>query len=232
MIVGANVYGTTASFSRQGHLEREATVLPRANVMEKTEDMQEEMKKIRQRMGVGAPVPPRGVPFGLRILADELPNNFRAPNVSKYNGSSDPTEHLWKFKNCALLHQYSDGVKCDKKYQKTSLSLFNMRQGVTKPLRGYIQRFNTASLEVASANVDVLSNAFAQGVRDGESFRSLAKKPTTSFDNLVVRAKKYVNMEETTKMKGTEVSSRSTDTKGVKFPAKGTRVEDRRLDEK
>ncbi|KAG8367638.1 hypothetical protein BUALT_Bualt16G0093800 [Buddleja alternifolia] len=156
---------------------------------------------MRQRMGVGAPDQPRGVPFDPRILADELPNNFYAPNVSEYDGSSDPTEHLWKFKNCAsldysfFLHQFASS----KKYQKTSLSLFNMRQGVTEPLRGYIQRFNAATLEVPSANADVLSSALAQVVRDGESFRSLAKKLATSFDNLLARAEKYVNMEEAAK---------------------------------
>ncbi|KAG8363789.1 hypothetical protein BUALT_Bualt19G0058900 [Buddleja alternifolia] len=77
-----------------------------------------------------------------------------------------------------------------------------MKQGVTEPLRGYIQRFNVAALEAPSANVDVLSNAFAQGlIKDGKFFRSLAKKPPISFDNLLTRVEKYVNVEEATQIK-------------------------------
>ncbi|KAG8386729.1 hypothetical protein BUALT_Bualt03G0179400 [Buddleja alternifolia] len=86
--------------------------------------------------------------------------------------------------------------------------------------------FNTVALEVPSANADVLSNAFTQGLRDGEFFRSLAKKPATSFDSLLARAEKYVNVEEEAKMKGTGVFSHSTDTKDVEFPAKRTRMQE------
>ncbi|KAG8388320.1 hypothetical protein BUALT_Bualt02G0113300 [Buddleja alternifolia] len=93
-----------------------------------------------------------------------------------------------------FLHQFASG----KKYQKTPLSIFSMHQGVKEPLRGYIQRFNVATLEVPSASADVLSNTFAQGLNDGEFLRSLAKKPPTSFNNLLTRAEKYVNMKEAT----------------------------------
>ncbi|KAG8390677.1 hypothetical protein BUALT_Bualt01G0108500 [Buddleja alternifolia] len=131
---------------------------------------------MKQRMDGNAPSSQRGILFGPRVLADSLPANFWAPNITEYDGSSDPTKHLWKFENCALLHQYTDGVKCrvflttltraahqwfnqlapnsihsfeefnlmflhqfasSKKYQKTSLSLFHMRQGVNESLREY-----------------------------------------------------------------------------------------------
>ncbi|KAG8372333.1 hypothetical protein BUALT_Bualt12G0055200 [Buddleja alternifolia] len=107
-------YEVVVDLSREEYCKEAETGagLPQANVMERIEDMQEEIREMRQRMGVSAPDPPKGVHFCPRILADELSNNFRAPNVSKYDGLSDPTEHLSKFENCALLHQYSDGVKC------------------------------------------------------------------------------------------------------------------------
>ncbi|KAG8374710.1 hypothetical protein BUALT_Bualt10G0024300 [Buddleja alternifolia] len=201
------------------------------------------MREMRQRLGVSVYNQPKGILFGPQILPDELPNSFRTPNMSEYDGSSYPNEHLWKFENCALLNQYSDGVKCwvflttltrsaqqwfnqlapnsinsfkkfssmflhqfssSKKYQNTSLSLFNMRQKANEPLQGYIQRFNTVALEVAPANAEVLSNAFAQGLKDGNLFRSLAKKPAFSFDNMLATVEKYVNIEEAAMMKGAE----------------------------
>ncbi|KAG8382418.1 hypothetical protein BUALT_Bualt05G0075200 [Buddleja alternifolia] len=228
--------------SKNGGLpyERGAPGAHHFNLPNTLPDMQEKMRKMRQRMGVNAPDPPKGVLFGPRMLADELPNNFRAPNVSEYDGSSDPTKNLWKFENCALLHQYSDEVKCraflttltrvaqqwfnqlasnfihffkefrslflhqfasSKKYQKAHLSLFSMYQRVKEHLRGYIQRFSTAALENPSASADVLSYLFTQGLNDSEFFRSIAKKPPISFDNLLTRAEKYVNTEEATQIK-------------------------------
>ncbi|XP_042386820.1 uncharacterized protein LOC121978556 [Zingiber officinale] len=52
------------------------------------------------------------VPFSARILNERLPKGYRAPSIEEYDESKDPEEHLRKFKNAALLHQYSDAVKC------------------------------------------------------------------------------------------------------------------------
>ncbi|KAG8362683.1 hypothetical protein BUALT_BualtUnG0051300 [Buddleja alternifolia] len=50
--------------------------------------------------------------FGPKVLVEELTNNFCTPNIAGYDESSDPVEHLGKFENCALLHQYINVVKC------------------------------------------------------------------------------------------------------------------------
>ncbi|XP_042432621.1 uncharacterized protein LOC122019188 [Zingiber officinale] len=52
------------------------------------------------------------VPFSARILNEKLPKGYRAPSIGEYDGSKDPEDHLRKFKNAALLHQYSDAIKC------------------------------------------------------------------------------------------------------------------------
>ncbi|XP_042409901.1 uncharacterized protein LOC121999266 [Zingiber officinale] len=56
--------------------------------------------------------PDERVPFSARILNERLPKGYIAPLIGEYDGSKDPEEHLRKFKNAALLHQYSDAVKC------------------------------------------------------------------------------------------------------------------------
>ncbi|KAL0434291.1 UNVERIFIED_CONTAM: hypothetical protein Slati_2763400 [Sesamum latifolium] len=168
-------------------------------------------------------------------MADELPLNCRTPAIAEYDGTTDPMEHLSRFENAALLHRYTDGIKCrvfvtifagaaqqwfnqlpvgaiesfqefrslflhqfasSRKVRKTELSLFAIRQKEDEPLKEYLQRFNTAALEVPTTTQEVKASAFSQGLLDGDFFKSLAKKPVSKFDALLARVAKYINMEE------------------------------------
>ncbi|KAK6136273.1 hypothetical protein DH2020_029972 [Rehmannia glutinosa] len=188
----------------------------------------------------------KGIPFKEIVLADDLPNNFRALSY-EYDGTADPWEHLCRSENSALLHRYSDGVKCrvflttlskfaqkwfsqlphasigsfgefssaflhqfasSSKHQRTPLTLFNIKQGESKPLRSYIKRFTTAALEVPLATQEVLASALSQGLREGDFFRSIAKRSAKDFDDLLARAEKYINLEEAQKSKKDEGKDR------------------------
>ncbi|XP_073152319.1 uncharacterized protein [Henckelia pumila] len=197
--------------------------------------MWEEIRRLGRQVG-GRPGPiQRESPFARAILDEELTANFKQPTLGEYDGSSDPEEHLGRFENAALLHRYTDAIKCrvflttlvrsaqqwfnllqpgsirsfidfssaflhqfasSKKYLKTSLSLFNLKQSEVEPLREYVQRYNRAALEVPAATADTLVNSFTQGLRGGEFFKSLVKKPPLTYDELLSRAEKYVNLED------------------------------------
>ncbi|KAL0378479.1 UNVERIFIED_CONTAM: hypothetical protein Sradi_3153400 [Sesamum radiatum] len=45
-------------------------------------------------------------------MADELPLNWKGPNLPEYDGTTDRQEHLSYFGNIVLLHRYTPGVKC------------------------------------------------------------------------------------------------------------------------
>ncbi|KAK4385726.1 hypothetical protein Sango_2696600 [Sesamum angolense] len=135
-------------------------------------------------------------------MANELPTNCRTPAIAEYDGTIDPQEHLSHFENAALLHQYTNDIKClvffanSRKHQKIKLDLFSIRQKEEEPLKEYLQRLNTVALEVPSATQEVKTCAFAQGLMDGDFFKSLDKKPATKFDALLALAVKYIDMED------------------------------------
>ncbi|KAL0289408.1 UNVERIFIED_CONTAM: hypothetical protein Sradi_7074600 [Sesamum radiatum] len=148
---------------------------------------------------MGAPAEEQpGIPFTEEVMMDQLPANYRTPAITEYDGTTDPQEHLSRFENAALLHRYTDGIKCqfasNKKHRKTELSLFSIRQKEEESLKEYLLRFNMVALEVPSVTQKVNAGAFVQGLMDRDFFKSLAKKPATKFDVLLARAAKYINM--------------------------------------
>ncbi|KAL0313612.1 UNVERIFIED_CONTAM: hypothetical protein Sradi_5760500 [Sesamum radiatum] len=90
-----------------------------------------------------------------------------------------------------FLHQFASS----RKHRKIELSLFSIRQKEGESLKDYLERLNTAALEVPSATQEVKASAFAQGLVDEDFFKSLAKKSATKFDILLAQAAKYINMD-------------------------------------
>lgn len=167
---------------------------------------------------------------------EELLDGFRPFQIAEYTKSADSEDHLGCFENEALLHQYTDGVKCrvfmttlsgaaqrwfsqlplnsiksfndfstlflkhftsSKRYYKTVLSLFAIKQRMREiMLHEYIRCFNRVALEVSFTTPEMLINAFSQGLVEEDFFRSLVKKPPSSYDALLGRAEKYIHVEE------------------------------------
>ncbi|XP_073121062.1 uncharacterized protein [Henckelia pumila] len=101
-----------------------------------------------------------------------------------------------EFKQVFLQHFGSS-----KRYRKTAYSLFEAKQSGEESLRTYIKRFNKIALEVPTCAQETKITAFTQGLREGEFFKSLVKKAPRTFEDLLARAEKYINMEEAQRQK-------------------------------
>ncbi|KAL0434781.1 UNVERIFIED_CONTAM: hypothetical protein Sradi_0186000 [Sesamum radiatum] len=76
------------------------------------EHLQKGLQDVRYQIA-GAPKDERqGVPFTEAVMADEFLVNCRTPAIVEYDGTIDPMERLSRFENAALLHRYTDGIKC------------------------------------------------------------------------------------------------------------------------
>ncbi|XP_073120239.1 uncharacterized protein [Henckelia pumila] len=203
--------------------------------LEEIKKLKEEMELLKKKQSGYLATPVRNIPFSAEILESELPKNFKFPHVGEYDGKGDPEEHLSRFENAALLHKYSDPIKCrvilntligpaqqwfnllrpgdikefkdfikaflhhfasSKKHSTTTLSIFVIKQQGQEELRTYIQRLSALALEVPTATTDLLISAFTQGLATRDFIKSLIKKPPYTYDELLARAKKYVNLEE------------------------------------
>ncbi|KAL0366556.1 UNVERIFIED_CONTAM: hypothetical protein Sradi_3545700 [Sesamum radiatum] len=168
-----------------------------ANWLARLECLQKGIQDVQYQIGRAPEEERQGVPFTELVMADDLPINCRTPAIAEYDGTTDPMEHLAHFEN-------KDN----------------------EPLKEYLQRFNTVALEVPSATQKVKASAFSQGLLDGDSFKSLAKKPVPEFDALLARAAKYINMKDTQAAKNESRGEKMKDAK-EETPSKKPRADSR-----
>ncbi|XP_073137462.1 uncharacterized protein [Henckelia pumila] len=203
--------------------------------LEEIKKLKEEMEQLRKKQAGYLATRTRNIPFTQEILDADLPKQFKLPHVGEYDGKGDPEDHLARFENAALLHKYSDQIKCrsflttligpaqqwfnilhpgeikefkdfsksflhhfasSKKHPTTTFSLFAIKQREHENLRTYIRRFSALALEVPMATPDLLISAFIQWLDTKYFLKSLIKRSPETYEELLARAEKYVNMEE------------------------------------
>lgn len=71
-----------------------------------------------------------------------------------------------------------------------------MKKQEQESSRAYVHIFNAKVLEIPSTTSDLLISTFIQGLKSGDLFNSLVKKPPASFGNLSAKSEKYISMEE------------------------------------
>ncbi|KAK6152155.1 hypothetical protein DH2020_014790 [Rehmannia glutinosa] len=192
-------------------------------------------------MGISSTIWAKRSPFATAILAESLPVGIKVANLTEFDGTGDPQEHLDKFFAKADLYDLSDAAYCkifrttltkhalawfnqllagtiagfeqltqrflhqfsiNRKYPKTAAYLFSISQRDGEPLRDYVMRFVEAVHEVPHVNHELLAGIMQQNLRHGRFKESIAGKPPCTLEELLIRAEKYIRIEETTYVSG------------------------------
>ncbi|KAL0395268.1 UNVERIFIED_CONTAM: hypothetical protein Slati_4493000 [Sesamum latifolium] len=181
-----------------------------ANWLARLECLQKGLQDVQYQIG-GAPEEERqGVPFTELVMADDLPMNYRTPAIAEYDGTTDLVEHLARFENAALLHRYTDDIKCH--IFVTTFAEPPNNGSISYPLES-LEASKSSDRHSYINSPEVKASAFSQGLLDGEFFKSLAKKPVSEFDALLARAAKYINMEDAQTAKKESRGEKRKDTK-------------------
>ncbi|CAA0840360.1 Unknown protein, partial [Striga hermonthica] len=94
--------------------------------------------------------------------------------------------------NSSFLNQFSS-VKAQ---EKSYLTLIGMQQKEGESLRDYVARYTRACVDVPSAIEEIKSGGLTRGLLPGLCRNSLAKRPGRTFDEVLGRCAKYMNVEE------------------------------------
>ncbi|KAL0395283.1 UNVERIFIED_CONTAM: hypothetical protein Slati_4494500 [Sesamum latifolium] len=84
----------------------------------------------------------------------------------------------------------------NKRVSKTVAFLFTIRQKENEPLRDYMQRFVEAVHEVAHVNHELLASIIQQNLSPGRFKKSIADKPPSTMEDLLMRSQKYIKIED------------------------------------
>ncbi|XP_057746912.1 uncharacterized protein LOC130966160 [Arachis stenosperma] len=169
----------------------------------------------------------------------KVPKNFKAPDMTPYDGTSDPSHHLNNFRSQMYLTDASDAIRCkafpttltkivikwfdslpprsltsfddlarkflarlsiQKDKTKHTPSLLGIKQGDRESLRSFMERFNKACLDIPSLPTKMAIMGLINGLREGPFSQSISKKHPKSLNEVQERAKKYINMEENSRL--------------------------------
>ena len=96
------------------------------------------------------------------------------------------------------------------RYKKSTICLMNIKQWEDETLRSYITRFNKEALSINEADDKILLATFTNGLRKGKFLFSLYKNDQKTMLDVLYRATKYMNTEDTLQAREEKPKKRET----------------------
>ncbi|GMN46246.1 hypothetical protein TIFTF001_015433 [Ficus carica] len=155
------------------------------------------------------------------IMAVLYPARFKLPKIVPYDGSTDADEYLENYQSHMLIQnvneatiykafclivtgtvimQLSDAFSAVffnlKTRKKETLYLFRIKQGENEPLKGYLDRFDKAIMQVKNGSDDTLIQAFREGVGEKKLLWTIAYDVPPTFVHLRGIVQKHAETKE------------------------------------
>ena len=83
------------------------------------------------------------------------------------------------------------------RYKKSTACLMNIKQREDEMMRSYITRFNKEALSIDKVDEKILVTAFTNGLQKGKFLFSLYKNDSKTMSDVLYKATKYMNVEDT-----------------------------------
>ncbi|KAL2525188.1 Uncharacterized protein Adt_10242 [Abeliophyllum distichum] len=123
--------------------------------------------------------------------------------MEKYDGSSDPVDHLRSFVDLMRLQATPDAIMCRafpptlrREARDWVATLPQNRSDKDQLLKDFIARFNRATLGIKELQMSTVVTAMMSGTRNRHFKMSLSKNPPNTMHELLRRGEKYVDAEE------------------------------------
>ncbi|XP_057962288.1 uncharacterized protein LOC131153854 [Malania oleifera] len=100
---------------------------------------------------------------------------------------------------------FTDHFLNSRRIAKTTGHLMSMVQGEQETPENFMHQFNTATLEISKLDMGVALAALTMVLQPESFLYSLGKKPPVDIGELMVRAQKYINLEEMTDKRGSRI---------------------------
>ncbi|KAK4428376.1 hypothetical protein Salat_1137200 [Sesamum alatum] len=88
----------------------------------------------------------------------------------------------------SFVHHFAGNIR----HPKTPGHLFTIIQEEGESLRSYMQRIRGEILDVPNISLELLSSIIAQGLKNGGLADSLIGEPASSWEELLVRAERFI----------------------------------------
>ncbi|VFQ86055.1 unnamed protein product [Cuscuta campestris] len=177
---------------------------PRGSVFER---ISRQKAHISERLGKNPEKAPQG------WIRPQASQGFKMPFVKRYDGESDPQEHINSYVQVMIAVDASDALMCRCFFQTVD----SKKHG--ESLKNFLIRWRKESREVEGTDDKSRLAMFTVALQDGLLHTDLTTHPPDTFEEAMVRAGRYVTLEERKEEKK-EKTPKEEEKSGTKKPFK------------
>nr|KYP48680.1 hypothetical protein KK1_029662 [Cajanus cajan] len=147
-----------------------------------------------------------------------LPHGWKPLHLDRYDGTTDPDEHIDLYTTQVNLYTNNDAILCrvfptslkgaalnwrftaqyatSRPHHVTSATLASLKQNNDEPLRAFMERFAATSIKIRNLNPEVALHAMLMALKPGPFVDNLCRESPRDMDELRARVACYIQMEE------------------------------------